>query len=132
MRTEQGFTLIEIMVAMVVLSVALFELGRMQLTALRTTSNANRVSQASSIAQDRIEQLMALAYDHEDLDDTTPVGQFTTYYPDPGDPPPQGYTVRWEVDTDNPEPNVKLVNVKVTRENASNRTFVLSLRKGMR
>lgn len=131
MRTEQGFTLIEIMVAMVVLSLALFELGRLQLTALRTTSSASRVSQATSIAQDRVEHLMALpytaTYTDPDLDDATPVGQFTRH--DDLTPPP-GYAVRWEVDTDNPQPNVKLVNVKVTRQNAgSNKTFVLSLQK---
>jgi prepilin-type N-terminal cleavage/methylation domain-containing protein len=128
MRTEQGFTLVEVMVAMVVLSLALFELGRMQIVSLRTTASASRLSQATSIAQDRVEQLMALAYNAPVLTDNTPVGQMTTYT-DPN--PPAGYSIMWDVDTNNPAVDTKTVNVRVTWNNlGKTKTFALSLQKG--
>jgi prepilin-type N-terminal cleavage/methylation domain-containing protein len=129
MRTEQGFTLVEVMVAMVVLSLALFELGRMQIVSLRTTASASRLSQATSIAQDRVEQLMALAYNAPSLTDTTPVGQQTTYT---DANPPAGYVVMWDVDTNNPVIDTKTVNVRVTWSNLGRtKTFALSLQKGV-
>lgn len=114
MQTDRGLTLVEVLVAMVVFSVALLELGRMQIIASHVSSAAARLSRATALAQDKIEQLMAVAYDHALLADLTPVGQ-TTVYTDPN--PPQGYTVRWSVDADTPRAEVKTVNVVVEWKN---------------
>jgi prepilin-type N-terminal cleavage/methylation domain-containing protein len=120
MRTERGFTLIEVMVAMVILSLALLELGKLQITALRTTSSASRTSEAMSIAQARVEQIMSLQY----TDTQTAPYLANTTHTDPA--PPPGYTVRWKVEQ--VEPEAKMVHVNVTQQNL-NKTFGLSLRK---
>jgi prepilin-type N-terminal cleavage/methylation domain-containing protein len=128
LRAQQGFTLIEVMVAMVVLSLALFELGRLQIVSLQTTSNANRLARATTIAQDRAEQLLALAYDAPLLNDGTSVGQVTSYS-DPN--PPTSYTVTWDVDSDVPVTDTKTVNVRVRwRDLGRLKTFTISLQKG--
>ena len=114
MQTNRGFTLVEVLVAITVFSVALLELGRMQIVANQVSSAASRLSRATALAQDKIEQLMAVPYNDALLADLTPVGA-TTAYTDPS--PPQGYTVRWSVDTDSPRAGVKTVNIVVAWQN---------------
>lgn len=120
MRTERGFTLVEVLVAMVILSLALLELGRLQLTALRTTSSASRRSETISIAQARVEWLTSLPY----TDTQTAPELANTTHTDPA--PPPGYTVRWKVEQ--VAPNAKMVHVKVRQQN-TDKAFVLSIRK---
>ena len=131
--TEKGFTLIEVLVAMVVFSVALLGLEKMHLTAIQVNTIANRLTQASTLAQDKAEQLLAMSYDDPLLADTTAPGSVTSYpnagHPDPT-PPPPGYTVSWEVDTDVPSTGLKTINVFVTWNNLKvSKTFSLSVRK---
>lgn len=82
-RNESGFTLIEVMVSIVILSVGLLALAGMQGIALGRNTNANQLTVASNLATDMIERIQfnkwnATAYN---LIDTTnagtqpPVGQ---------------------------------------------------------
>jgi hypothetical protein len=90
---------------MVVFSVALLGPEKMHLTAIQVNSIASRLTQATTLAQDKVERLMAMPYDDPMLADTTSTG-ITTKYPNVGNPdpspPPQGYTITWEVDSDGP------------------------------
>lgn len=114
MKTNKGFTLVEVLVAMTVFSVALLELGRMQIVASHVSSAAGRLTRATALAQDRLEQLMALPSDDALLSDLTPVGQ-TTAYTDPN--PPQGYTITWNVDANNPTVGMATINLTVAWQN---------------
>jgi prepilin-type N-terminal cleavage/methylation domain-containing protein len=131
--TEKGFTLIEVLVALGVFSVALLGLEKMHLTAIQVNTVANRLTQATTLAQDRVERFMAMPYNDPLLADTTAKGIPTSYpnagHPDPS-PPPQGYTIRWEVDTDVPSAGIKTINIFVTWNNLrASKTFSLSMRK---
>jgi prepilin-type N-terminal cleavage/methylation domain-containing protein len=124
---DKGFTLVEVLMAMMVFSLALLELGRMQLVATQVNTVAGRLTQGTTLAQDRVERLMTLPYDDPQLADTTAVGTFTSYT-DPN--PPQGYTIRWEVDTNAPTAGVKTINIFVTWTNLkAAKTFTLSVHK---
>jgi prepilin-type N-terminal cleavage/methylation domain-containing protein len=113
--TEEGFTLVEVMIAMVVLAVALLELGRMQIAAIQVNAAATRLTRGTTIAQDRVEQLMALPFNDDTLRDDDPAVGQTTSHSDPN--PPQGYTVTWEVDRDTPAAGTMTVTVTVSWRN---------------
>jgi len=108
-----------------VLSLALLAMASMQAIAIRSNAYANQLSQGSAIAEDIVESLMLLPYNHASFDDTTPEGIFTTYN-DPN--PPTGHRVQWEVDID--ALGNKTVNVNVMWQTAlGSQTFSLSFFK---
>jgi prepilin-type N-terminal cleavage/methylation domain-containing protein len=113
LREEKAFTLVEVLVAMMVLSVALLELGRMQIVAIQVNAAANRLTQGMHLAQDRIEQLMAIPSDAASLIDTSPEDEtLWTEYTEPN--PPVGYSIRWRVNDQDTFPVTKTVNVFVS------------------
>jgi prepilin-type N-terminal cleavage/methylation domain-containing protein len=127
--TEKGFTLSEALVAIVVLSLGLLGLERMHIAAIQVNTIASRLTQATTLAQDRAEQLMALPYDDAMLADTTALGIFTSYT-DPN--PPQGYTISWTVDTDSSR-GIKIINISVTWKNKGSqpKSFNLAVQKSI-
>ncbi len=122
--TDKGFTLIEVLVAMVVFSLALLGLGKMHLTAIQVNAAASRVTQATTLAQDKVERLLAIPYNAPSVTSYPNDG-----HPDPS-PPPPGYTITWEVDTDVPSAGLKTINIFVAWKNLQvSKTFSLSMRK---
>ena len=107
---EAGFTLVEVIIAIFLLTVGILAMASMQATALQGNSFAGNISESNSLCQYKIEELMALPYDHADLEDLN-AGPTTTAYVDPS--PPEGYVITWEVDADNPVPDTKEIEVKV-------------------
>jgi type IV pilus assembly protein PilV len=153
-RSEQGFSLIEVMIAMTVFSLSLAALGAMQLVAINFNASAQMMTQLATLAQETMEKLMVLPYNDAYLRDETPVGSKTTYiaYIDPaGDTsnPPTActssmceatppsvyrYKVQWQVDADFPPDfppaSIKTVDVTVRgRIGTRERTYALSFAK---
>jgi prepilin-type N-terminal cleavage/methylation domain-containing protein len=128
--TEKGFTLTEALVAMIIFSLGLLGLERMHIAAIQVNTIASRLTQGTTLAQDRAEQLLALPYNDPALADTTDPGIFTSYT-DPN--PSQGYTIRWEVDADAPSAGVKTNNIYVTWKNKAgqSKNFNLALQKSI-
>jgi type IV pilus assembly protein PilV len=59
---EEGFTLIEIMIALVVMSIGLTALAAVQISAIRGNAFSKRMTTAVSIADEKIEQLKSSPY----------------------------------------------------------------------
>jgi len=66
---ESGLTLLEVMVAVVVLTVGILALNAMQVSAIRVNSAAGNLTKAVSVGQEKLESLLGLPYDHEALGD---------------------------------------------------------------
>lgn len=57
-KNENGFTLIETLVAMVILSIALLGIAQMQLSAMQGNRSSYDMTEASALGSDMIEQMV--------------------------------------------------------------------------
>lgn len=109
LRKEKGFTLIEVLFAIAVLAFGLLAVASMQSGAMRGSYSASRVTEAVTLAQDRLEALLGLRYTTKFTDPDLTAG----HYEDPN--PPGDYTITWDVVDGNPAPpNAKLITVNIT------------------
>jgi prepilin-type N-terminal cleavage/methylation domain-containing protein len=56
MTSSKGFSLTEVLIALVVLSVGLLSIGQLMLTSMRTTAYGNHFTQATALAQAKMEE----------------------------------------------------------------------------
>ncbi|MDB9823332.1 prepilin-type N-terminal cleavage/methylation domain-containing protein [Deltaproteobacteria bacterium] len=63
LKNEIGFTLVEVMVALGILSFGVLAVASMQTSSLLGTARSNAVTMATTTAMDRMERLMALPFD---------------------------------------------------------------------
>ena len=114
-QKDQGFTLIEVLIAITIFAVGLLAVATMQISAIRVNSTAGQITTRMTWAQDKLEELMALPYSDPWIEDL-------------GDPPSgtdtagnahqettsDGHTISWTVKDDTPISSTKLITVKVT------------------
>jgi type IV pilus assembly protein PilV len=86
-----GFTLIEVIIAISLLAVGLLAVASMQISAITGNAQANRVTEATTAAQDKLEELMALDYNNsgdlsegQHADTDPPYDRTWTVTDDPG------------------------------------------------
>jgi type IV pilus assembly protein PilV len=123
---QKGFSLVEILIAMTVFAVGLLALAGMQITAIQGNAFSGTTTDAATLAQDRLEQLMPLTYSSLTTDDDLAAGAHP-----PGTQQIGGtvtiqgitYTNTWNVTDNSPIDNTKTVNMAVTwAENGRQRT----------
>jgi type IV pilus assembly protein PilV len=85
---HQGYTLIEILIAMAVFAVGILAIFSMQITATSSNALARGLTENYTAAMDKVEELLALPYDDADLD------------PDPGIQPHTAATDADGIDND--------------------------------
>ena len=128
LKDNNGFTLIEVLMAMVIFLIGFLAVGSMQISAVNSNANARLRTSASILAGDIVEQLLHCPYESTDCslirstyvqDDPLAIGAYPgpttndwfTEDPDDGGPD-RSYDVRWVV-ANGPEPNSKAVDVIV-------------------
>ncbi len=84
-KNHCGFTLLEVLVSISILAIGILAVGSMQVMSIKGNARASQVTEASVLARDRMETLMAMAYTANDLIEGT----------HEGDSPP--YTIGWEI-----------------------------------
>jgi len=84
--SSNGFTLIEVLIAMVIFSVGILGVAQMQIAGINGNASARMVTDTVVQATDKIELLMLLPYDHDDLTEGEHNGVAVP-----------GYTIKWEV-----------------------------------
>ncbi len=82
---EKGFSLIEVLIGLIILAIGILAVAGMQITSIVGTSFSNNLTQASVIAQDRLEFLKGLTLTDVKLDTNNypndiKVGVFTGSY----------------------------------------------------
>jgi type IV pilus assembly protein PilV len=67
---ERGFSLLEVMLGMVIFMIGMLGVIAMQVAMVRGTDFSAKVTEAATLAANRLERLMVLNYSDTDLDDT--------------------------------------------------------------
>jgi len=102
-RNDNGFTIIEVLIAMIIFAVGILAIGKMQLVSINGNNIAGKYTEGSTLGVSEIENIIATAYDDASLVDGTN-GTVT-----------QGlYTVNWTITDSVPIANVKKINMVVT------------------
>ncbi|MBV5328989.1 MAG: prepilin-type N-terminal cleavage/methylation domain-containing protein [Chlorobium sp.] len=136
-QSEQGFTLIEVLVAIAVLTIGILSLYSMHVSSINGNASASNMTMGTNWASDRVEILLSRPYNHSDLEDDngdgtnepvdangadTDGGNFgldnaTPTTADGRDTSPDNrYTILWNVGIDTPVPNCKTIRVIVTSQ----------------
>ncbi|EIM63100.1 prepilin-type N-terminal cleavage/methylation domain-containing protein [Desulfobacter postgatei] len=71
LRNNQGFTLIESLIAMFVLAVGILALNTMQISSIRGNTSANKLTVASTLAGNSYERLLNVSYNDSTMDPAT-------------------------------------------------------------
>ena len=112
-RGRRGMTLVEIMVAMVILSFGLLGVAALQVRAITEGSGGEHLSRASSLSRNRVEELNRIAWDAAPLDNSLGVWSVPTTIT----PRDQAYTRQERIAWDNVDPTLaklKTIEVRVT------------------
>jgi type IV pilus assembly protein PilV len=122
---ESGFSIIEVMIAISILSIGILALASMQVAAMRGNSFAGSVTEGSTWALDHIEKLMNLPWDDASLQDADlDGGAGLANIGFDNDPSTQAdadfmitrdrYAIHWNVANNVVTANTRTVNVIVT------------------
>ncbi len=102
-RNDTGFTIIEVLIAMIIFAVGILAIAKMQIVSINGNNIAGKYTEGSTLGVSEIENIIATAYDDVTLADGTN-GTVT-----------QGiYTINWTITDSVPIPNVKNINMAVT------------------
>lgn len=66
-KNEKGFTLIEALIAMVILAIALLGIAQMQITAMEGNRSSYDTTEASALASDMLEQIVVQSWNNPDV-----------------------------------------------------------------
>ncbi len=112
-RSTRGFTLIEVMFAVVILAVGLLALMAMQIVSIKANAFSSEMTYSTMLAQQQLETLENLPFDDPDLTGATPPADPTLHtLPLPlMDGKGGSYTVSWEVE--NTTTNRKKITLSV-------------------
>ena len=108
-RLEEGFTLIEIMITLVIMSIGLVALAGLQARAIKGNAFSKQMTTAVSIVNQKIEQLKDTSYADILSESSTQITQSN-----------MRFTRQVTVTSNSPLTNTKTVNVTVTWSEGSN------------
>lgn len=117
---SRGFTLIEVMISLAIFSIGILAIACLQIASINGNSSARMQTEATTLAVERLERLIALPYDHTELDEGNNPHQVTS----------GNYTISWNVSEDAPITLTKTINITVTADNPNAKDVSLNLIRG--
>lgn len=107
MNDSNGFTIVEVMVAMAIFFIGFLAVAQMQMKSVSGNAAARMQTEATTVAVDRLERLNYLPYGHPDLNELNNPHQVTE----------GAYSVEWNVTDDEPINSTKTIDITVTSAN---------------
>lgn len=101
---QSGFTMVEVMVALGILAFGILAVASMQTSSLRGTRTAHCVTEATTAAMDKVEDLMMLPYTDADLSNGAHGPEYDAT---------NTYRIDWTVTDDVPVESTKAIDVTV-------------------
>lgn len=86
-KTDKGFTLIEVLMALAIFSIGILAVASLQVTASLQSRNSSEIADATAIAYSQMEELMQLQFLHPNLDPASNPHLLSS----------GKYSIRWEV-----------------------------------
>lgn len=120
LRDSEGFTLVEIFMALLIFMLGLVPFLKLQLSTIDSNLVANQITEATNIAKSKMEELLGMKY--QNLISATIAAKKVN-----------NYTVTWTRTLDSPFANATTLSVTVSWTDAENRSRGVSLTsvKGM-
>jgi len=112
---DEGFTLVEVLISMVVLTVGLVGIAALLAITTQMHIGARESARSTRLAQDKFDELMKLDFDGDPK--VAIGGDLDANEGDYFEEPMTGVTVRWVV-TDGPTASTRVVTVRVLNERA--------------
>lgn len=104
LKDTKAFTLLEVMITLLILSVGMLGLATLQIMAIRGNSFGQQMTIASTLAQNKLEELREDDFDSIGTGNDVCVDQVNRCT----------YSRQWVVQDDTPQANMKTVEVRVT------------------
>jgi type IV pilus assembly protein PilV len=117
LKKEEGFTLIEVLIAVTIFAVGLLAVAALQTTSIQVNSSAGKTTTRISLAEDQMEKFLNLPYTDPSL---TQAGSPHTL----GQQIDSNYNVSWTVTDDIPISNKKTITISVTDRGGRTYNFV--------
>ncbi len=115
---ENGFTIMEVMIALAIFAIGILGVAHLHIRSTSGNTSSRTITEGTTFAVDRVEQLMTLPYDDSAWDAGTYNAAVT------GSDSGETYSLTWSITEDNPVPNTKQVAVRATWDDqGETRTF---------
>lgn len=114
-KKSKGFSLIEVLIALVILAIALLALAGLMVQSTNSNSWGSHLTEASTLAQDKLEELRMARWTALDSEPFTDVRTGSTG---------TNYTRTWTVDT-NTAGNLKTVSISISWTDKTNHTITI-------
>jgi type IV pilus assembly protein PilV len=120
-KRDAGYTLLEVIIAISILTVGLLAVASMQISAIYGNAVAGKLTEGTTIAQQKLEELLSLPYTmttvHADLVDDETLGVSPGHSVAAADLPDGFKSITWSVVNNQPVANSKRITVTVTWSN---------------
>ena len=107
-QQSKGFTLIEVMIALVILAVGLLALGTMQIVSIRSNAFSSEMTYSTLLAQQQLEILKNLPFTDAALTATPPLHTLPAVIEKGA-----SYSVSWDVQVDPTNTDMKTIDLTV-------------------
>jgi len=121
MNQYQGYTIIEVLMAMAMFTLGFLALATLQTKSISQIARSRMQTEATTMAVESLERLISLPYSHAELDQKN----------NPHRLKEGGYTIEWNIQDDVPVTATKTIVIQVTGANPLAKPITISFVKGL-